>query len=121
MDEFKSLWLLELSGGYELDLGLLSMSLEVKAGPIGAASDLNPAIGGLDFGIPAVLGIMGHFIASVLSESNRIFPDSNIFQEDVSPSHEICHCLVPNGTFFDSLAHGQVSDDSSISLLVSSG
>jgi hypothetical protein len=64
---------------------------------------------------------MCHFVTSVLSKSNGIFPDSNVFQEDKSPGQEIGNCLVSNSSILDSLAHGQVSDDRAVSLLVWGG
>ena len=59
-------------------------------------SDLNPAVRGFHFGVPTVLGVMGHFIVSVLSEPDAIWGDTTQNQEMVSPGHEVSQGLIVN-------------------------
>lgn len=62
------LLLLQLPAGLELGAGGPLVTQQVIGTPVGMAYTLHPAITSLHLSIPAVLGIMCHFIAHVLSE-----------------------------------------------------
>ena len=121
MDELDDLWLLELPRSDELNLGLISVSLEIEAGSVGVSSDLNPAVTGLNLSIPTVLSIMGHLVRSMLSKPDALWPDSHILEELVSTSHEVSDGLVTNGALSHSVAHGEVVDHRHVLLLVLGG
>lgn len=67
---------------------------------------LNGYIGCKTFGIPAVTGVMGHFVVHVLPESELARVDANLDHVLLDASHEIGKCFVSNGASLDSLSDG---------------
>ena len=43
---------------------------QIKGRPVCAAHALDPSVGGEELGVPAVAGVMGHFVVHVLTEAN---------------------------------------------------
>ena len=62
VNEVDRLFLLELPPGDQFHFTGLGMSLDVEARPVGVTGYLDPAITGLNFGIPTVIGIVSHLI-----------------------------------------------------------
>lgn len=77
------------------------------------ASYFDPTIRSFNFGIPTVLGIMGHFIISVLSESNGFWSNTYINKELICSCHEVSKSLVINYTICNCGIKRQISDNSS--------
>lgn len=101
------LLLVDRNGESILDLGLWQLlahnewatSLDAVHGQVvsravSAANTLDPAIGGLNLGVPAVSGIVGHFVGHVLTEAQTLRIDANFDEEEVDASHEVAKGLV---------------------------
>lgn len=58
------------------------------------AGNLNPTVGSFYFSIPTVVGVVSHFVGSVLSKSNCLWTDANFSEEKISPAQEVSHGLV---------------------------
>lgn len=79
------------------------MSCEVEGRSITVASHFNPAIRCLNFSIPAVVGVVSHLIAAMLSEADGFSFDSALSKEQVASRNEIRHCLIFYHSLLESL------------------
>jgi len=82
------------------------MSCEVEGRPITVASHFDPAVRCLNFGIPAVIGVVSHLVAAMLSEADGLSLDSALSQEQVASRNEIRHCLILDHSLLESLLDG---------------
>lgn len=61
-------------------------------------------VGGKAFGVPAVAGVMGHFIIHVLAESQFLGIDAHFDHVLLDAGHEIGQCFVGDHVLVDRLA-----------------
>lgn len=72
------------------------MLRQVEGRSVSVASYLDPAIGCLNLGIPAVISVVGHLVGSVLSEADCLWFYTNLGQEEVTPGEEVSKGLILN-------------------------
>lgn len=66
-------------------------------------SHLNPPVGSLDLSVPAIVCVVSHLVAAVLTEADTLLIDSNVEQELVSPSQEVSKSLILQDSLIKSL------------------
>lgn len=66
-------------------------------------SDLNPPVGSLDLSVPAIVCVVSHLVAAVLTEADTLLFDSNVEQELVSPGQEVSKGLILQNSLVKSL------------------
>ncbi len=81
------------------------MLSQIECRSVSVTSDFNPTITGLDLGIPAVIGIMSHFVRAMLAEADGLSLDTKRGQEQESPCDEVTNSLVTDHAASDSLAN----------------
>ena len=67
------------------------MCLEVVTSSVGNANTFHPPITAVQFCVPAIDGVMGHFVLFVLSESDFLSINTHMLQETVSATNELSH------------------------------
>ena len=97
-------WLRKLAASHKLHSCFILMLGQIKGRSISVTSDLDPAIAGLDLGIPAIIGVVSHLGRAMLAEANGLALDAKRGQEKIGASHEITDCLVADKATSDSLA-----------------
>ena len=82
------------------------------------ADALDPSIRSLDFGIPAITGVVSHFCGEVLAKAKLIRIDTDLEQEGGRACHEVRQSLVVDGTSGDGIFQRQGFDHFTIADLV---
>ena len=94
----------------EVDLAGLGVNCEIIGSSVGDSNNLDPAIADVGFGIPAVAGVVGHFIGPVLAEPNAVRVQTHLGEVQVHSAHEVGQRLVVDDSGIDSLAQGHVGE-----------
>lgn len=81
------------------------MSCEVEGRSVTVASHFDPAVRCLDFSIPAVVGVMSHFVAAMLSEADCLCLNAALSKEQIASRNEVSHCLILYHPLIKSLLH----------------
>lgn len=102
--------LVELLLDLELDLGSGLVDRKIVGRSVSTADTLDPAVRGLELGIPTVSSVMGHLVGHVLSESESLGVDTNLDQEQVDSSNEVTESLVVDQSGLNGLADGKGLD-----------
>lgn len=97
------LWLLQGPGGHQFLARGLAVLLEVIGASVGDSDTLHPAEAGFDFRVPAVAGVVSHFVFPVLPKSDVVFVDAHLDQEIKSSGHEVGHRLVADKSLVDGI------------------
>ena len=66
---------------HQLDVGLFAVRFQVKRRTIREANTLDPTVRALDFSVPAVGGVVRHFVLQVLTEAQTRGVDTDLQQE----------------------------------------
>lgn len=75
-------------------VGLLSVNGQVIGRSISASNALDPSVGRLDFGVPAVGSVVGHLVRHVLSETKSRGVDADRHEEREDSGDEVAEGLV---------------------------
>ena len=92
----------------QLFASLVRVNSQIVGRAIGTANALLPAVRGVNLGIPAVAGVMGHLVGHVLTETNAVGVDTDLGQEHVDADQEVAQSLVVDNLLLHSLANSDV-------------
>jgi hypothetical protein len=104
-------WFFQGPGGNHLTLGMLCMTSQIKAGAITVSCHFNPSITAFNFCVPAVSGVVSHFIASVLPEPDTRWMNTVLSQEQICSRHKVRNSLVTNLFCFNCFLQGEIMDE----------
>lgn len=65
------------------------MSFEIVRRSVCTTNTLEPTIRAFNLSVPAVLGVVSHFIRKMLAESQAFLVNTQLSQEQVSPCNEV--------------------------------
>mmetsp|Transcript_19878 Transcript_19878/g.42813 ORF Transcript_19878/g.42813 Transcript_19878/m.42813 type:complete len:279 (+) Transcript_19878:632-1468(+) len=100
-------------------LGGLTVDFQIIARAIRVTDAFHPSIRRLDFQIPTVGSIVGHFGCQVLSETQTLGIHTNLFHVQLCASHKVRQRLVVDEARFDRLATSHLFRLSRTQLVIS--
>ncbi|KAH3663851.1 hypothetical protein OGAPHI_005254 [Ogataea philodendri] len=106
LESLNHLWLGQSLSDTQLLLGSSRVHSQVVGRSVGTTNTLDPSIRGLQLCVPTVLGIMGHLVRHVLSESESVRVDTDLDQEQVDSGQKVSQGLVVHHSGTHSLANG---------------
>ena len=103
-DNFLLNRLVEAFVRHEINLRLVRVRLEIKRGSIGETDAFNPTVRALNLGIPAVGGVVRHFMLQVLTETKASRIDTDLEKEQVASRDKITERFVGDDTLGNGFA-----------------
>jgi hypothetical protein len=89
-----NLHLLKRLTNNHLVLRLVRVNSQVVRRSVSATNALDPAVGGVDLGVPAVGGVVSHLVRHVLAETEAVGVDTDLGEEEEDASNEVTESLV---------------------------
>ena len=98
----------EFTPGTEGFPGGFLVCLKVVTATVSNANTFHPTVAALNFSVPAIHGIVGHFIGFVLPETDTLRVDANVREEAVRPPDELSDRGVAHHAFVKRVLQGGV-------------